>query len=67
MRWEHQLAERHRAAPPDGSIWFTDPPYGDAIPEGHPDEAGGPTNPQVTFNPSIGAPNAGAIGGRKRE
>ena len=52
---------------PDGSIWFTDPPYGDSIPEGHPDEAGDPTNPQGIFNPQIGAPNAGAIGGRKRE
>ncbi|MGA7260924.1 MAG: SMP-30/gluconolactonase/LRE family protein [Stellaceae bacterium] len=52
---------------PDGSIWFTDPPYGDSIPEGHPDVAGGPANPQGIFNPNIGAPNAGAIGGRKRE
>ena len=52
---------------PDGSIWFTDPPYGNSIPEGHPDVAGGPANPQGIFNPNIGAPNAGAIGGRKRE
>ena len=37
------------------------------LPEGHPDEAGGPTNPQGIFNPRIGAENAGAIGGRKRE
>ncbi len=27
---------------PDGSIWFTDPPYGDRLLEGHPDFAGGP-------------------------
>ena len=52
---------------PDGSIWFTDPPYGDSIPEGHPDVAGGPANRQGIFNPNIGAPNAGAIGGRNRE
>jgi gluconolactonase len=52
---------------PDGSIWFTDPPYGDRLNEGHPDEAGGPTNPQGLLNGRIGAPNAGALGGRKRE
>ncbi len=82
VRWEHDgsltvIANSYDGKPlnspndivphPDGSIWFTDPPYGDAIPEGHPDEAGGPTNPQGIFNPRIGAPNAGAIGGRKRE
>src|SRR5271163_3319452 len=82
VRWEHDgtmtvIADSYQGKPlnspndlvphPDGSIWFTDPPYGDSIPEGHPDEAGGPTNPQGTFNPQIGAPNAGAIGGRKRE
>ncbi|MFZ2007256.1 MAG: SMP-30/gluconolactonase/LRE family protein [Stellaceae bacterium] len=52
---------------PDGSIWFTDPPYGDRLSEGHPDEAGGPTNPQGLLKPGVGAPNAGAIGGKKRE
>jgi gluconolactonase len=52
---------------PDGSIWFTDPPYGDSLSEGHPDEAGGTTNPQGLLNPRIGAPNAGLIGGKKRE
>jgi gluconolactonase len=52
---------------PDGSIWFTDPPYGDSLSEGHPDEAGGSTNPQGLLNPRIGAPNAGVIGGKKRE
>lgn len=29
----------------DGSIWFTDPPYGGQLYEGAPDAAGGPTNP----------------------
>jgi gluconolactonase len=52
---------------PDDSIWFTDPPYGDRLSEGHPDEAGGPTNPQGLLKPGVGAPNAGVIGGRKRE
>jgi gluconolactonase len=52
---------------PDGSIWFTDPPYGDQLSEGHPDDAGGPANTQSAFNPRIGAPNAGALGGSKRE
>ena len=52
---------------PDGSIWFTDPPYGDRLSEGHPDEAGGPTNPQGLLKPGVGAPDAGAIGGKKRE
>ena len=45
---------------PDGSIWFTDPPYGDTLSEGHPDEGG-------LANPAIGAPDAGVIGGKKRE
>jgi gluconolactonase len=45
---------------PDGSIWFTDPPYGDSLSEGHPDEGG-------VANPAIGAPDAGLIGGKKRE
>jgi gluconolactonase len=52
---------------PDGSIWFTDPPYGDTLSEGHSDEAGGPSNPQGLLNPRIGAENAGAIGGSKRQ
>src|SRR5579883_2777014 len=82
VRWEHDgtltvIADNYQGKPlnspndlvphPDGSIWFTDPPYGDSIPEGHPDEAGGPANPQGLLNPRIGAENAGAIGGRKRE
>ena len=38
-----------------------------ALNEGHPDEAGGPTNPDGKLNPRIGAPDAGVIGGKKRE
>ena len=60
VRWEHDgsmtvIADSYDGKPlnspndivphPDGSIWFTDPPYGDRTNEGHPDEAGGPTNP----------------------
>jgi sugar lactone lactonase YvrE len=44
---------------PDGSIWFTDPGYGDQLAEGHPDEAGGSTNPQGILNLRIGASDAG--------
>lgn len=81
VRWEHDgsmtvIADSFDGKPlnspndlvphPDGSIWFTDPPYGDRLSEGHPDEAGGPANPQGRFNPRIGAENAGVIGGAKR-
>ena len=31
---------------PDGSYWFTDPPYGGQLYEGAPDAAGGPSNRQ---------------------
>jgi gluconolactonase len=52
---------------PDGSIWFTDPPYGDTLSEGHPDIGGGATNPNGLLNPRLGAENAEAIGGQRRE
>lgn len=82
IRWEHDgtmtvIADQFDGKPlnspndlvphPDGSIWFTDPAYGDTLSEGHPDEAGGPTNPDGKLNPRIGAPDAGAIGGTKRQ
>jgi len=41
---------------PDGSYWFTDPPYGGGLFEGQPDEAGGPTNPAGRLNPRLGQP-----------
>jgi gluconolactonase len=82
VRWEHDgsltvIADSFDGKPlnspndivphPDGSIWFTDPPYGDRLSEGHPDEAGGPTNPQGLIKTAIGEPNVGVIGGKKRE
>ena len=82
VRWEHDgsmtvIADQFEGKPlnspndlvphPDGSIWFTDPPYGDTLSEGHPDERGGPTNPNGLLKPAIGAPNAGIIGGHRRE
>ena len=52
-------------AHPDGSYWFTDPPYGSSLFEGQPDAAGGPTNPAGLIRPRVGQPaEAGAM---KRE
>ena len=82
VRWEHdgtmtviadsfegkKLNSPNDVVPhPDGSIWFTDPPYGARLSEGHPDEAGGPTNPDGRLNPAIGTEDVGVIGGRRRE
>ena len=52
---------------PDGSIWFTDPPYGDSLSEGHPDAAGGPTNPDGLLNPALGDPEGVKTGGQTRQ
>ena len=53
VRWEHDgtmtvIADSYDGKPlnspndivphPDGSIWFTDPPYGGSLAEGHPDD-----------------------------
>ncbi len=52
-------------AHPDGSYWFTDPPYGGQLYEGQPDAAGGPSNQNGRLNPRLGQPpEAGAY---KRE
>ena len=37
-------------AHPDGSYWFTDPPYGGQLYEGQADAAGGPTNAAGRLN-----------------
>ncbi len=80
VRYEHDgsvtvLAERFDGrrfnapndvvAHPDGSYWFTDPPYGASLYEGQADAAGGPANPNGRLNPRLGqAPEAGTV---KRE
>jgi len=51
-------------AHPDGSYWFTDPPYGGQLYEGEPDIAGGPSNAGGKLNPKIGQP-AGFVPGRR--
>jgi gluconolactonase len=43
-------------AHPDGSYWFTDPPYGGQLYEGAPDVAGGPSNANGRINPRLGQP-----------
>ena len=50
---------------PDGSIWFTDPPYGGQLCEGAPDASGGPSNSNGRLNPRVGQP--AGIGDAKRE
>ena len=50
---------------PDGSYWFTDPPYGAQLYEGTVDAAGGPANKAGRLNPRLGQPPE--IGFYKRE
>ncbi len=69
IRWEHDgtvtvIADNYQGKPlnspndvvahPDGSLWFTDPPYGDTLSEGQPDAPGGPANPSGRINPKVG-------------
>ncbi len=51
---------------PDGSIWFTDPPYGALISEGHPDVAGGGANLNGLYDPNVGNSGVGLVGGVKQ-
>ncbi len=53
------------AAHPDGSYWFTDPPYGGQLYEGAPDAPGGPSNANGKINPKLG--QLPGIGSFKRE
>ena len=50
---------------PDGSYWFTDPPYGGQLYEGAPDAAGGPSNPAGRLNPRLGQPPEAGRGKRE--
>src|SRR5256885_3690648 len=50
---------------PDGSYWFTDPPYGGQLYEGAPDDAGGPSNAAGRLKNRLG--QAAEIGKAKRE
>jgi gluconolactonase len=50
---------------PDGSYWFTDPPYGGQLYEGAPDAPGGRSNPAGRRKPRLGQPPE--IGTMKRE
>jgi gluconolactonase len=44
------------AVHPDGSVWFTDPPWGGQLYEGDVDQPGGPSNPNGKFNARAGQP-----------
>jgi gluconolactonase len=69
VRYEHDgsmtvLADRYNgmrlnspndlAPHPDGSLWFTDPPFGGSLYEGAPDPAGGPGNVAGRINSRVG-------------
>ena len=49
---------------PDGSVWFTDPPYGGQLYEGAPDGAGGPSNAGGKLNALLGQPG-GFVSGKR--
>jgi len=51
-------------AHPDGSYWFTDPPYGGQLYEGEPDAPGSSSNTAGKMNPRIGQP-AGFVGAKR--
>ena len=50
---------------PDGSYWFTDPPFGGSLYEGAPDAAGGPSNAEGKLQSRVG--QAAGLGTAKRE
>jgi gluconolactonase len=52
-------------AHPDGSVWFTDPPFGGQLYEGAPDMPGGPSNAAGRLKPALGQPPG--MGTMKRE
>ncbi len=62
---KHLNSPNDVVAHPDGSCWFTDPPYGASLFEGQADAPNGPTNSAGHLKPALGQP-AGA-GGMRRE
>jgi gluconolactonase len=62
---KHLNSPNDVAAHPDGSYWFTDPPYGSQFYEGAPDAPGGPVNPQGKLKSTLG--QAYGMGTLKRE
>ncbi len=65
IRWEHNgsctvIAKEYQGGElnspndivvaADGGIWFTDPPYGDRLLEGHPDAPKGEGEPHPALN-----------------
>ena len=50
---------------PDGSYWFTDPPFGGQLYEGVPDAPGGPSNAQGLLRQRVG--QAAGVGEAQRE
>jgi gluconolactonase len=53
---KHLNSPNDIAPHPDGSYWFTDPPYGGQLYEGDVDQSGGATNPAGKVNAGAGQP-----------
>ena len=81
VRWEHDgsmtiLADNYNGQPlnspndfaihRDGSVWFTDPPYGGQLSEGHPDPGDAPFNVGGLRDPAPGNGPAGIIGATRQ-
>jgi gluconolactonase len=81
VRWEHDgsmtvLADSFNGQPlnspndfavhRDGSIWFTDPPYGAQLSEGHPDPGDAPFNRGGLRDPGPGNGPIGIIGATRQ-
>ncbi len=62
---KHLNSPNDVVAHPDGSYWFTDPPYGSSLYEGAPDAVGGPVNPEGRLKSTVGQPQG--MGMFKRE